>query len=145
VIDLDDPTHTDADQRQVKFEWILGRDVSAADGAAIGEAFERAGGEVLVRYPPKGFVPILIPIGIFGVIAAVALAEQIVDWWTNRSKSGLLIRPTADGGVHVEEIDIPYGHVIVVTADGQTITHTDVSANSIGELLKAAAKGLPSS
>ncbi len=71
-----------------------------------------------------------------------ALAEQVTDWWTRRHKKGLLIHAETDGNLEIKELDIPYGQVIFVGADGKVAQYWNVSGDQLKAILDAASKGV---
>jgi hypothetical protein len=131
-----------ADGRQVVFEWRLDPDTDEQQASRVADALRRDGGEAHIRPRPKGVLPLTIPLVIFGVVGLVALAEQVIDWWTHRARSGLMIHVGPDRKVDVRPINIPYGKVIFVGADGKTFQYVDVSSNQMKDLLEAASHGI---
>ena len=106
----------------------------------LAQALEREGGEIQVHEPPSGILPVAIPVVIFGVVVITALTEQVADWWTTRQRKGLLIHVDQDGKVEIKELDVPYGQVIVIGADGKTAQFHDVSGDKLKLILDSVSK-----
>src|SRR5437870_13451108 len=110
---------TRTSDRRVGFQWTLSDTESAQDVRSMVKTLESAGGDVRVQEPPTGVLPVAIPIIVFGVVVATALAEQVADWWIRRHEKGLLIHAWKNGKVDIKHIDIPYGQVIFIAWDGK--------------------------
>ena len=127
---------------RVAFEWRLDPEVDEAAAQRLADTLRTGGGEAVLRPRPKGVLIVAVPLVIFGVVAGVALVEQVVDWWTDRKKSGVLIHVGKDGKVDIRPIDIPAGHVLFVGADGKTVQYVNTSADQMKQLLAAASAGI---
>jgi hypothetical protein len=134
-----------ADEAMVAFEWRLDEDTEAEEAKKRAEAAQRHGGEAHVRPRPTGVIPglELIPIVIFGVVIATGLITQVIDWWADRRKPGLLIHVGKDGKLEIRPIaNIPPGQVLFVGVDGTTFQYANVSQNQLHNMMDAAIKGI---
>ena len=133
--------------QQIFFEWRLDPEIEGEAAQQFADAVQRDGGEAhLLRLPPPtgvaGVVWLIVPFVIFGVVQTVSLAEQVADWWRNRQSSGILIHVAEDGKVDIQPINIPYGHVLFIGADGKTLQYVNVSGDQMKDLLAAASHGI---
>ena len=139
----DSPDPQPSTSRQVIFEWRLDPDTNEQDANQIVRAVQRDGGEAHLRPRPTGVLPLVaIPFVIYGVVQLVVLTEQVIDWWTKRRQSGIMIHVGRDGKVDVRPLNIPYGSVIFVSADGKNFNYENVSDDHLKILLEAAAHGI---
>jgi hypothetical protein len=130
---------TDPGPNQIQFQWKLAVESTQAEAKPVVEALNAGGGTVAATPTPIGILPILIPIVIYGVVQAVGLTEQVVDWWSNRQKHGMIIRIGPDGSVEITDSEqLPSGQVIFIDRDGTSATHMDVSGDQLKSLLKNA-------
>lgn len=119
--------------QQVIFEWRLDLDTDEKEAKKLADTLQSSGGEVHFQSRPEGLFP--IPVVIFGAVIAVALVEQVTDWWTNRKKSGIMIQAATDGKVSIQPINAPYGAVIFIGADGNTCEYQNVSKDQMKDIL----------
>jgi|GEM_PF-6087284 len=127
---------------QVAFEWQLDPDIDEEAAQKITDAVRQDGGKALLLPRPEGFLPVVFPLVILGVVLAVALVEQVADWWTNRQKSGVFIQVAKDGRVDIRPANIPYGQVLFVGADGKRLIYVNVSQDQMKDLVTAASRGV---
>jgi hypothetical protein len=126
----------------VVFEWSLERGAGESEAGDVADRIRASGGQAEVVAPPAGIVPLAIPFIIFGAIALVGLGEQVWEWWENRKKRGLLVQVDEHGKLTIKELNIPYGQVVILSPDGTTVTHKDVTKDKLAELLDAATKAV---
>lgn len=114
------------------------------DAKSIASAIEEQGAErVDVQHEGAG----LFPIAAFGAIVVgwMSIAGFVVwlkNWAKTRGEKGVLLRHTADGDVAVQEINIPYGQVILVTKDGQALIYKDADPEKLSDLVTKFTGGL---
>jgi hypothetical protein len=122
----------------VQVQWTLDDDDTAEEANEIASKLGPQTQVVKVEH----FLPILIPLIILAVVSAVGLAQEVWEWWDRRHKQGLLIHASSDGKVEIKPINIPFGQVIFIGADGKTFLYQDVSKDRLQEILDAAHGGI---
>lgn len=133
---------------QVTFEWRLSQDTDDEEAIQLAESLKCNEGLVQVQHFQSDSenklykcIPVIIPV-IFGITSIVMLVKNVADWLETRHKSGTLIQVGKDGKVNIQPLEIPYGNVMFVGADGKTFEYVDVSKDELKDIIEAVSRGI---
>lgn len=137
------------DSSTVSFRIAVATDEDAKAVVADLQALDVARSEIDVDPGGAGFVDPLTGAVVAAVVVATVtqlgkFAAFLVNWWERRNKPGMIIDCRGDTVQLIETNAVPYGQVITLTADGQTIKHIDADGGeSIADYVEKVLADLP--
>jgi hypothetical protein len=124
----------------VQLEINLSSIVEAQD---IVKEVSSAGGSAYISDEDHGLLPLpvlLVIVAPPGLALLASVINRIVHSWTGR---GTLVDARGDGPPRiVEELDLPYGSVVILTRHGDEVHRSDLPDERIGDYLAQAVRAL---